>query len=152
MSIYSTNGVRRSVNISATLASDGMEAITQVSTPNVSQFGWTTQDLKSVKDLVKWVNAAMDAAVSAQTNADYVAESVSYVQNQTAQTDANLVHSDQLLGSSTALYNDFIVKIDPFNNNFNLFTTQYADFLSKYADFVVKWQQWYDETHPIPAP
>ncbi len=82
MALYSANGVRRTVGALAPLALEDEAVIGSTSTPNVSQFGWTSQDLRSVKDLLRFVDAAMEAAESAQENADYVAGSVQYVQDQ----------------------------------------------------------------------
>lgn len=143
MSMYSTNGVQRSINIQQTLAGDTVAI--QVSEPNASQFGWTTNDLKGVKDLGTWVNAAMESAISAAANAQYVQESVEYVQNQTNIIEAELVEANSINGLSQALNNDFNTKYAAINLRLDDFNNKYADFLLKYADFIEKYDIWKSE-------
>lgn len=50
---------------------DASVQITQ-STVNVGEFGWTTNDMTSVKDIVRYVATAQAAAESADLNAQYV--------------------------------------------------------------------------------
>lgn len=77
--------------------------ITQ-STVNVGEFGWTTNDMTSVKDIVRYVATAQAAAESADLNAQYVQsqmdildQGVSTVQSiqQTVSTTATQIAADK---------------------------------------------------------
>lgn len=71
MGFYSGNGVKTSLSIQAIL--DGDTDIVKVGGPNVSQFGWTTNDLTSVKDILTYVKTAIEAAEIAQNAAESAA-------------------------------------------------------------------------------
>lgn len=71
MGFYSGNGVKTSLSIQAIL--DGDTDIVKVGGPNVSQFGWTTNDLTSVKDILTYVKTAIEAAEIAQNAAEATA-------------------------------------------------------------------------------
>lgn len=74
MALFSQNGVGSQLAVDA----DG-NVILQRMAPNVSNFGWTTNDLKSVSDIVKWVDVAVDAANSASANASYVEAGIKHI-------------------------------------------------------------------------
>lgn len=88
---YSANGQSRSVMIDSTGA-----LITQTLAPNVSNFGWTSNDLTSVKDLVIWVDTAQNAAQSASDNAEYVEQAVTAIQDLNTDINAKLVEANAL--------------------------------------------------------
>lgn len=71
MGFYSGNGVKTSLSIQAIL--DGDTDIVKVGGPNVSQFGWTTNDLTSVRDILTYVKTAIEAAEIAQNAAEAAA-------------------------------------------------------------------------------
>lgn len=52
------------------------EGDTPVSSVNVGQFGWTTNDITSVKDIITYVQAALDAATSAKNSAESASASL----------------------------------------------------------------------------
>lgn len=86
---YSANGQSRSVVIDSTGA-----LIAQTIQPNVSNFGWTSNDLKSVTDLTVWVDTAQNAAQSASDNAGYVEQIVVDIQNLAQEVDGKLTEAE----------------------------------------------------------
>lgn len=146
MSFYSANGVKRVFDVQAAL--DGDPDIVRVREANVSQFGWTTNDLKSVKDLVTWVAVAIEAAETAQANAKYVEDSVAYVAERSGEVDNSVNAANTMLASVTSLYNDFIPKYNTFNTNYADFVSKYNDFIVKYNDFIEKFNIWAAENLP----
>lgn len=123
--MYSSNGVRRVLR--ATNPEDSVLVAT-ASTPNTSQFGWTSNDLTSVKDLAQWVSEAQNAAESASANAQYSSEVLVHVQDQANIIDAQMIDLD--------------TRITEFNETYTVFLTQYSDFLVKYEDFINKYNEW----------
>lgn len=72
-------------------------------TVNVGEFGWTTNDLTSVKDIVRYVATAQAAAASAEANAIYVSA-------QMDKLDAGVAEVESIQQSVTATSNDINVK------------------------------------------
>lgn len=78
------------------------EPITQV---NVGQFAWSTNDLTSVKDIVAYVNTALEAAVSAQENALYVQEALQQMEDLNTQYRNVLNEIDSMYTNMVDLVN-----------------------------------------------
>lgn len=137
--MYSANGVQRVLNA---VDPERASIVVDAQTPNSGLFGWTSNDLTSVRDLAMWVSEAQNAAESAQANADYTADVLTHVQTQAGAIDAGLVEVDNKitqLNNSITQVNDTVAA---FNATYAVFVSEYNDFLVKYADFLVKWAEW----------
>ena len=137
--MYSANGVQR---VLRAVDPERASIVVDAQTPNSGLFGWTSNDLTSVRDLAMWVSEAQNAAESAQANADYTADVLTHVQTQAGAIDAGLVEVDNKiaqLNNSITQVNDVVAD---FNATYSVFVSEYNDFLVKYADFLVKWAEW----------
>ena len=137
--MYSANGVQR---VLSAVDPNRASIVVDAQTPNSGLFGWTSNDLTSVRDLAMWVSEAQNAAESAQANADYTADVLTHVQTQAGAIDAGLVEVDNKitqLNNSITQVNDTVAA---FNATYAVFVSEYNDFLVKYADFLVKWAEW----------
>ena len=137
--MYSANGVQR---VLSAVDPERASIVVDAQTPNSGLFGWTSNDLTSVRDLAMWVSEAQNAAESAQANADYTADVLTHVQTQAGAIDAGLVEVDNKiaqLNNSITQVNDVVAD---FNATYAVFVSEYNDFLVKYADFLVKWAEW----------
>lgn len=137
--MYSANGVQRVLNA---VDPERASLVVDAQTPNSGLFGWTSNDLTSVRDLAMWVSEAQKAAESAQANADYTADVLVHVQEQAGAIDAGLVEVDSKitqLNNSIAQMNDTVAA---FNATYATFVGKYDDFIVKYNDFLVKWAEW----------
>lgn len=94
--------------------------------PNVGLFGWTTNDLTSVKDIITYVNTALQAAESAQANAKYVADSLDRMEELNTQYQ-------NVLNQINSMY----VEMQAINENVNTASNNviaYADETKGYRD------------------
>ena len=86
------------------LAGDGVN-----STVNVAPFGWTTNDITSVKDIVTYVQTALQAAEAAQNSAASAAISADRVEQLDAQYQAKLIDIDTKYDAMVILSNQVAV-------------------------------------------
>lgn len=137
MALYSANGVKRTIDIQATLNSEDA-LILKTELPNASPFGWTSADLSSVKDLATWVDAAMKAATSAEENSKYIEASVAYF-------DASKADIDDKLGKATAQYN----QMDSLNKEYVANQNSWLTMFQQITDMNASITQMYNEIKEI---
>lgn len=137
--MYSANGVKRVLNA---VDPERASLVVDAQTPNSGLFGWTSNDLTSVRDLAMWVSEAQKAAESAQANADYTAEVLAHVQTQAGAIDAGLVEVDSKITQLNTSISQVNASIAAFNATYATFNGKYDDFIVKYNDFLVKWAEW----------
>ena len=139
--MYSANGVQR---VLSAVDPERASLVVDAQTPNSGLFGWTSNDLTSVRDLAMWVSEAQKAAESAQANADYTADVLVHVQEQAGAIDAGLVEVDNKITQLKTSISQVNASIAAFNATYATFTGKYDDFIVKYNDFLVKWAEWKD--------
>lgn len=137
--MYSSNGVQR---VLRAVDPDRASIVVDAQTPNSGLFGWTSNDLTSVRDLAMWVSEAQNAAESAQANADYTSEVLTHVQTQAGAIDAGLVEVDAKIAQLDTMISQVNTSISAFNATYATFVGKYDDFIVKYNDFLVKWAEW----------
>lgn len=86
---------------------DNDSAILDNGQPNVGLFGWTTNDLTSVKDIITYVDAALKAAESAQANADTVAASLGRMEELNVQYTNVIARIDAQAHAIDGMYTQF---------------------------------------------
>lgn len=137
--MYSANGVQR---VLSAVDPERASLVVDAQTPNSGLFGWTSNDLTSVRDLAMWVSEAQKAAESAQANADYTADVLVHVQEQAGAIDAGLVEVDSKITQLNTSISQVNASIAAFNATYATFVGKYDDFIVKYNDFLVKWAEW----------
>lgn len=117
--------------------------ITGTIQPNVSNFGWTSNDMTSVTELVKWVGVAQDAATSASNNADYVEQVYKVVQTQEAALAVKITEVETLATNTKTEVDSKVADIDSKIATLNNLTTT----VQGYYNNAAKKSQWASELY-----
>lgn len=80
--------------------------------PNVGQFGWTSSDLESVTDIVKWVDTAQQAAVSASQSAEYAEQVYNEMLTIKADVDSAVENVNTSLSDYSKQFDEKLTKMD----------------------------------------
>lgn len=105
-----------------------------VAQPNVSPFGWTDGDAGDIRDIIGYVQAALDAATRAEASAKAAEDASSYVSETETQFNAIMVQMKQQYTDMTDLYGKFI-------NTWSDLTKIQADVDNKHTEIA----GWYSE-------
>lgn len=150
-------------------------AIFKEGVPNAGQFGYSANDMKSVTDLMKWVEEAQRAATSASNSEQMVINTQVLIDEKIAEVDAALVEANEIRANTNAelvlareileesknnyteiltVKQDVITAKTAFDQDYLLFRTEYNEFTNKYDDFLVKYQHLIDSgvIEPEPTP
>lgn len=93
---------------------------------NVAPFAWTTNDITSVKDILSYVQTALDAAQSAQNSAAVSTAAVNRIEELNGQYQVKLQEIDQMYDNMVTLSNNITVT--------NADLIQYRDQTKAYRD------------------
>lgn len=116
-----------------------------VAQPNVSPFGWTDGDAGDIRDIIGYVQAALDAATRAEAAAAAAEAASSYVSETETQFNAIMVQINQQYKDMAALYQNYmktwedLVKIQSDVDNKHTDIKGWYDELKILQDNVVKY-------------